>query len=380
MPAIQKAKEMGYFVAVADYNPQAIGIKFADKYFNVSTNDIEGIKKIAKDFSPDGIMTLATDMPMRSIAAATKICGLPGISMETAINATDKEKMIRVFEKNNVAHPWYYVAHNENEFDFIKRKIDFPCILKPTDSSGSRGVVLVENLDDLNDAYKYTISQSKEGNVILEEYLVGQEVSVEIMVVDSIPYVLQVTDKLTTGSPYFVEMRHNQPSMLPQDDLQAIENLAKDAVKAIEIKNGPAHVEIMLTKNGPKMIELGARMGGDCITTHLVPLSTGIDMIKTTIELSCGIKTDITKKYNKASAIEYFESKKGVLKSVVGIENAKQIEGVKQIEFVYEIGENVSDIKNSSDRIGFVIAQADTAEEAIKICEKAISMIKIEIA
>ena len=380
LPAIKKAKEMGFFVAVADYNPKAVGIKFADKYFNVSTNDVEGIKAVAKDFSPDGIMTLATDMPMRSIAAATKICGLPGIEMETAINATDKEKMIQVFEKFNVAHPWYYVAHNENEFNLIKGKIDFPCILKPTDSSGSRGVVLVDNLDDLNEAYKYTISQAKEGNVILEEYLVGQEVSVEIMVVDSVPYVLQVTDKLTTGSPYFVEMRHNQPSMLSKDAVNSIEKLARDAVKAIAIKNGPAHVEIMLTKNGPKMIELGARMGGDCITTHLVPLSTGIDMIKTTIELACGLKTDITRRYNKASAIQYFDSKKGVIKNIVGIENARKIKGVKQIEFVYEIGESVSDIKNSSDRIGFVIAQGETPEEAIRICEKAISMIKIEIA
>ena len=90
LPAIQKAKEMGFYVGVADFNPKAIGIKYADEYFNVSTIDIEGVCAVAEEFKPDGIFTLATDMPMRSIAAACKRLGLRGISPETALKATDK--------------------------------------------------------------------------------------------------------------------------------------------------------------------------------------------------------------------------------------------------------------------------------------------------
>ena len=116
LPAIKKAKEMGLDVAVADYDSNAVGISFADHYFNASTIDIGAICKVAQEYCPDGIMTLATDMPMRSVAAATTLLGLPGISMDTAIKATDKGEMIKAFKEHNVESPWYYIIQNENFF------------------------------------------------------------------------------------------------------------------------------------------------------------------------------------------------------------------------------------------------------------------------
>lgn len=379
LPAILKAKEMGYYVGVIDFNPNAIGIPYADEYFNVSTIDIPGVVATAKQFQPDGIMTLATDMPMRSIAAACQELGLPGIDLPTAIRATDKAEMIKAFEAHNVEHPWFVTAKNEEEFAKIKIGISFPCIMKPTDNSGSRGVVLCHNAEELEKEYSYTRNESRGGAVIIEEYLTGHEVSVEVMVVNGTPHVLQITDKLTTGAPHFVEMGHNQPSQLPLVDQDRIRDLASRAVLAIGIDNSPAHVEIMLTKDGPKMIELGARMGGDCITTHLVPLSTGIDMIKSTIELSCGITPDITQKINKGSAIRYFDVPSGIIKSIAGIDEAKKIPGIQEISFVKNIGEKAGEICSSVDRIGFVIAQAETPVKAIDCCNAALNTISIQI-
>ncbi len=377
LPAIKKAKDMGFYVAVADYDPNAIGIPFADEYFNVSTIDIDGVTRVAKDFAPDGIMTLATDMPMRSIAAATKACGLPGIDMDCAIKSTDKGEMIAAFEKHGVEHPWYYIVKNEEQFSDVKSKVDFPCIMKPTDSSGSRGVMLLNDLSELESAYCYTKGFSRGGAVIIEEYLKGSEVSVEVIVFDGTPNVLQITDKLTTGAPHFVEMGHSQPSRLANTDKAEIADLACRAVGAVGIKNGPAHVEIMLTDKGPKMIELGARMGGDCITTHLVPLSTGIDMIKATIDISCGSKPDIKRRFNKASAIRYFNVGHGTITEILGVEDAKKIPGVVEVTFVKQIGDTVGEIGSSTDRVGFVIAEADTPENAVQICEKAIASVTV---
>lgn len=379
VPGIKKAKELGYYVAVADYDPKAVGIPLADEYFNVSTIDTEGVAKVAKEFNPDGIMTLATDMPMRSVSRAAKELGLPGISMDTAIKSTDKGEMIKAFEGAGVEHPWYYIALNEQEFDDIKYKVSYPCIMKPTDSSGSRGVVLVYDLRELENEYSYTRDNSRKGGVIVEEYMDGSEVSVEVMAVGGEPHVLQVTDKLTTGAPHFVEMGHSQPSRLGEDNVSKIKDLAIRAVKAVGITDGPAHVEIMLTKDGPKMVELGARMGGDCITTHLVPLSTGIDMIKATIETSCGITPDIEQKLNKGSAIRYFNTDYGTIESIEGVEEARALEGVKEITFVKNVGDKVGTIGSSTDRVGFVIAQADSAEEAVKVCQRAMDIIKITV-
>ena len=231
----------------------------------------------------------------------------------------------------------------------------------------------------LKDEFSYSRKQSRNGKVIIEEYLSGSEVSVEIMVIDGVVHVLQVTDKLTTGAPHFVEMGHSQPSRLGEENVARIKDLASRAVLAVGIQNGPAHVEIMLTKDGPKMIELGARMGGDCITTHLVPLSTGVDMIRATIELSCGIVPDIECKMQKGSAIRYFSAPCGIIKDIQGVEEAEKIDGVQEISFVKNIGENSCEIGSSTDRIGFVICQGDAAEEAVSICEKVLETVKIVI-
>lgn len=378
LPAIKRAKELGYYVGVIDYDPNAVGISFADEYFNVSTIDIDGVVKTAEEFNPDGIMTLATDMPMRSIAAACEKLGLCGISYDTSIKATDKGEMIKSFEKNGVEHPWYFILSAPEQLDIVLDKIEYPCISKPIDNSGSRGVMLIHNEQELRQAVFYSSSKGRSGGVIVEEYMRGPEVSVEIIVIEGLPHVLNVTDKLTTGAPHFVEMGHSQPSRLPQKDIDKIKDLACRAVLAVGIKNGPAHVEIILTDNGPKMVELGARMGGDCITTHLVPLSTGIDMIEATIRIACGEKPDIENKTNKGSAIRYFDVPNGVITSIEGVEEAENIDGVRQISFVKNLGDTVGDIGSSTDRVGFVIAQGNTPEEAIEICEKACYKIDIK--
>lgn len=377
LPAILKAKEMGLTVAVADYNPQAVGIPCADAYYNVSTIDPEGVYQAAKDFGADGIMTLATDMPMRSIAYACKRLGLCGISEETAIASTDKEAMIAAFEKAGVAHPWYVVV--ESADDPALDKVSFPCICKPTDNSGSRGVVLVEDKKELASAIAYSVGNSRGGRAIVEEYMVGPEVSVEVMVWDGKVYVLQITDKLTTGAPHFVEMGHSQPSRLPAETQEKIRVLAEKAVKAVGIENGPAHVEMMITEDGPKMVELGARMGGDCITSHLVPLSTGIDMTKATIDISLGQTPYLATKHNEGSAIRFFDVPSGEITEISGVEKAKGIPGVKEIVFTKQVGDAVGKIGSSTDRVGYVIAQANTAEEAVVVCQKAMDCIQVSI-
>lgn len=378
VPAMRKAKEMGLYVAVADYNPNAVGITLADEYYNVSTIDEEGIYKVAKAFKADGIMTLATDMPMRSLAYACEKLGLVGLTYESAVKATDKGDMIKTFEAAGVEHPWYKIVPDGEKP--IKGSCTFPLITKPTDNSGSRGVMLVHNEDELEKALNYSSENGRRGDVIIEEYMEGPEVSVEIMVSHGVPYVLQITDKLTTGAPHFVEMGHSQPSRLPSEAQSAICDLASRAVLSVGIENGPAHVEIILTKDGPKMVELGARMGGDCITTHLVPLSTGIDMVGNTINIALGEEPDLEQKIWKGSAIRYFRVPHGVIREITGVEKAKAIRGVKEITFVKQVGDTVGDIGSSTDRVGFVIAQADTAEEAVEVCECALNIVKIKMS
>lgn len=380
LPCIKRAKELGYHVGVADYDENAVGISYADEYFNASTIDIEEIKKVAKKFKPDGIMTLATDMPMRSVAAATEELGLFGISYETAVKATDKGEMIKAFKEYGVECPWFYIVQNEEQLNSFMDNLNYPCIIKPIDNAGSRGVILVNNHHELKKSYDYSKSHSRSGDVIIEEYMNGNEVSVEVICINGESHILAVTDKLTTGAPYFVEMGHSQQSQLSFSDIEKIKRLTKEAVRAIGIQNGPAHVELMLTDRGPKMVELGARLGGDCITSHLVPLSTGIDMIEAAIRLSCNEVPNISPKFQKGSAIRYIPTTTyGKLKQIKGLDDVIKIEGIKEIVITKQEGDYITEINASNERLGYVIAQADTVYMAIEACELALRIIKIEV-
>ena len=379
LPAILKAKEMGLHVAVVDFNPKAIGIQYADEYYNASTMDEDAVLAAAEKYNPDGIMTLATDMPMRGVAKTSDKLGLHSINYETAVKATDKCDMIKAFKAYGVPSPWYYDIDTFDDLKALESKVTFPCIIKPTDNAGSHGVAKVNSFEELLANYEYSHSCSRHGKVIVEEFLDGPEVSVEVMVVNGEVNILQITDKITTEAPHFVEMGHTQPSRLPSETQQQIREVAISACKSLGINKGPAHVEMRMTSRGPKMIELGARMGGDNITTHLVPFSTGIDMVKATIKVALGEEPDILPTLYCGAAIRYFEVPLGTIQSINGVAEAEKLHGVKQITFTKSIGEDSTPIKCSNDRIGFIIAQGENAQDAVTNCERAMASIKVEI-
>lgn len=382
LPAIEKAKELGLRVIAVDMNPNAVGFEKADVCLPVSTIDIPGVLEGLRPYSIDAVMTLASDMPMRTVAAVAKQYGLIGIDEDTARKATDKGEMRNALFAHSVPVPRFYHAKNKEEYLDAVRRFSKQCIVKPADNSGSRGIYLlkdVSNSADVDHAFSYSMSYTRNGVILVEEWMEGPEVSVESLSIDGNVHVVAITDKLTTGAPHFVEMGHSQPSRLPAAVQEQIRKVAAEAVRAIGIQNGPAHTEIIVTQEGPKVVELGARLGGDNITTHLTPLSTGIDMVKRCIEIALGEKPDVSSVESHGSAIRYFDSPAGALKRIQGLDEARALAGVKQISFVKEPGETIGRIQNSTDRIGFVIAQADTAEKAVDCCNQAMNAVKIEV-
>lgn len=378
LPAIEKAREMGYRVVALDMNPETIGFQVPGVVREViSTIDIPAAVEAAKKHRIDGVMTLATDMPMRTVAAVAKACGLVGISEDTAVKATDKAVMRECLVSHGVPVPRFYRVVNEEEYVIASEQLGYPFITKPADSSGSRGVTLVRNVAERSAAYQFARLYSHNGVVVAEEYMRGPEVSVETIALDGDVRVIQITDKITTGAPHFVELGHTQPTRL--DCADAIREITIAANQAVGIQNGPSHTEIIITNDGPKIVEIGARLGGDCITTHLVPLSTGVDMVEACIRIALGEKPVLTPVFNKGSAIRYFPQHKGTVESIKGIVTAETMPGVRQISIVHGIGEQVTEITDSGSRMGFVIAQGENADDAEEKCEKALNEIKVEI-
>ncbi|MEY8381169.1 ATP-grasp domain-containing protein [Ileibacterium valens] len=383
LPAIEKAKELGLDTVVIDMNPNAIGFSVPGiKKEVISTTDVASIVHAAKEYKIDGIVTIATDMPIRAVAAVVKELNLVGVDEETALKATNKGEMRASLLANNVPIPKFVCVSSLEDYLKAVESFKVPFIVKPTESSGSRGIFEVDdihNVDLIHEAYKYCKKFSDSNEIIIEEYMSGPEVSVETIAIDGVCHVIQITDKLTTGAPHFVEMGHSQPSRLNKDITDQIIEVTKRANSAIGIKNGASHTEIIVTTDGPKIVEIGARLGGDNINTHLVPLSTGINIVECCIKIAIGEKPDISPKWNKGSAIRYFEQHKGIVESIDGIEKAQNMDGIKQISIVHGLGEDLNEIMSSGDRMGFVIAQDETPEKAIQDCENALKEIDVKI-
>ena len=383
VPAIKKAKEKGLFVYVLDYDPNAVGIQYADKFLEISTIDKEAVYRAALEYKPDYIITSTSDMPVRTVSwVCEKLGKKTDISYQGAICATDKITMRKCMEKAGVPIPEYHEIDDLDAFLEIALKMPQRFILKPADSAASRGVVLVDKRDNPNyeELYRYTIQYSHSGKVLVEEFVEGTEVSVESYSVEGIPHIITITDKLVSELPYFVELGHTEPSRLPMAHQKAIIEIAYAAIRAIGMENGPTHTEIMLTSSGPKIIEIAARLGGDFITSKLVPLSTGVDMIECSFSSLLGEEVKCNSTISKGSAIRFIQGKEGRLLGVEGIENARQVSGVKEIEIYIKPGDFINELKNSSDRIGHIIAVGKDADEAARAADSALSKLHVMVS
>jgi biotin carboxylase len=382
LPAILTAKEMGLYVLTVDIDPNAPGFRYADDYAVISTVDVPEVVRYAEKSGIDGVMTLASDSPVRTVAAVAKRLGLVGLDEAAALNATNKAFMRDALRRSGVPIPVYYKAADYREYLAAIRHFTSPCVVKPDDNSGSRGIFLISDPADsalVDSAFDYGRKSSHGGGLLIEEYMRGPEVSVETLSMHGVIHAVAMTDKLTTGAPHFVEMGHSEPSRLPMETQERIISVAKAAVRAIGICDGPSHTEVIATEDGPKVVELGARLGGDCITTHLVPLSTGVDMVRCSIDIALGNTPDITAKYQKGAAIRYFSAGRGRIVDISGVKLAEAERGIRHITLTKGVGDLMPEIQSSADRIGFVIAQDDSAEQAVWDCESAVRAVAIRI-
>ncbi|WP_204206533.1 ATP-grasp domain-containing protein [Mammaliicoccus sciuri] len=380
VPIIKKAKEMGLKVIVADYDHNAEGFKYADKIYIASTNDQEEIENIVSKENPIAVLTAATDAPMKIIANIGEKYSLKTISYDAAVKSTDKYKMRRTFDLHKVPIPEYILVKNEDEYINSIGKISGNKIVKPIDSSGSRGIILVKDNDTNLENYIYAKSNSKKGKVLVEEQLLGNEISVESITIDNFTHIIAITQKVTTGAPHFIEMGHYINANIDKDTEEKVIAITKKAISSLGISQGPSHTEIMITNDGPKIIEVGARLGGDFISSHLVKYATGIDLLKLHILQSIGedIESNFIKKTSGA-AIKYFTSRKGLLKSVKIPETIKNMNGFKEVKLTKELNTYIEDMISSNSRIGYIICDGKTGNDAFESCENIINTIEIDI-
>ena len=386
VPAIKKAKEMGYEIILVDYDPDAVGFELADVKLVVSTLDQEEVLKQARIYKPDVVITSTSDGPVRTAAYVNEQLGKqPDLSYEDSLCATIKSYMRVRLKECHIPIPQYFVVKNGKEFQDAVQALNGDMIVKPADNAGSRGVVLIKKdaqsgktqPEDTLAVYEYSKSNSRNGVVMVEEFMEGEEVSVESMTVNGETTIITITDKMTTPPPYFVELGHAEPSRHPAKLQEQIREITKQAVAAIRLQNGPSHTEVKLTKNGPKIVELAARLGGDFITSRLVPLSTGVDMVGNSVILATGGQIELAKKWDKGAAIRFISGESGTIKQITVPKEVYGFPGIEEIVLYNKAGDTSNGTKSSNDRLGHVIATGKDAKEAFERATEVLNRISV---
>lgn len=385
VPAIRKAKELGYQIILVDYNENAVGFPLADVKLVVSTLDQEEVYRQALIYQPDVVVTSTSDGPVRTAAYVNEKLGKrPDLSYEDSLCATIKSHMRNRLKENHVPIPEFYTVRNFEEFQTAVETLHGNCIVKPADNAGSRGVTALDGSKFLGDeelrcTYEYSRNHSGNGTVMVEEFMTGPEVSVEAMTVDGQTTILTITDKFITPPPYFVEIAHSEPSGLSEEIQERIRQVALQAIAAIRLKNGPSHTEIKVTEEGPKIVELAARLGGDFITSKLVPLSTGVDMVGASVLLATGEKVSLERRWDKGAAIHFIQGKEGVIKNIEIDDALYELKGVEEAVLYKKAGEIVHATRSSNDRIGHIITVGENAQEALETGRKALGFVRVEV-
>lgn len=361
IPVIQKVNELGYESIALDYDAQAVGFKYASRYYVVSSTDAEKVLEVARKENADALLT-TSDYPVNVVAKVSKILGLPAMSPEVANICTNKYLQRKIFSENGINAPKFYLVSEDVNLDSFK---EYPYIVKPVDSSASRGVKKVECETELKEAIVEAKGYSRTGQVLIEQFIGGKEFSVETLTQNNITTVVNITEKLVIGEEYgyFVEDTHIEPARINSYEWSMIEDEVCKALCLIKANNCPSHTEVKIWNGKAYIIEMACRLGGDYITSDLVPLSTGVDMLANLIKLSVGEPIDRDKKIRKVSSVQFLKPS--------NYDRCKKFIASGNSHIIRSEVKPYSDhrIENSLDRLGYIILQTDdykTLEEILK--------------
>ena len=385
-PAINIAKELGFYTIVLDGSASAPCISLADRFEKIDLKDKEGIEAFARSiqgsFARIGIMTAGTDFSA-SVAWTAEKLGLPGIPYETALNASDKGRMRECFKKANLPSPPFYIITDASA-PLDETQFSFPVVIKPVDNMGSRGCRRVDNAEEFPEAAKSAIGFSRCGRAIVESYMDGPEFSVDAIVYKGEITICGLADRHIFFPPYFIEMGHTMPTVIDEKKQKAVLETFNVGIHALGLADkeniGAAKGDIKLTANGPMIGEIAARLSGGYMSGWTYPYSSGALPIKAAIQAAMGYEPDCltpTKKWTCAERA--FISIPGTVKQITGLEKAQNTEYVNNFFLRITEGDKVNFPENNVSKCGNVIASAPSRETAVNAAETAARSVLIRL-
>jgi biotin carboxylase len=368
------ARERGLFVIALDRDPAAPGFRYADRRAIISTEDEQGIERLASAESVDGIIAPGIDWPVGIAARVAEKMGLPHpISGAVASLAVSKQKQREALASAGVPQPAWHIVSQPDE------GLPVPSVVKAPDRQGQKGLTLVRSEAELPDAIAAAVEESRSESAIVEELVDGPEVTVNAFSLRGEFRPLTVTDRLTADPPAFgVALAHVWPSEAGSKAAA----VAEKAVQALGIENGPSYTQLRIGPDGPQVIEVAARLGGGH-DAELVKVALGVDLNGLALQAALGetiwsAALQPTPEVGGA-IVRFLVPPEGRLEEVEGVEKARALEGVEDIRVYRQPGHLFGPFRRGADRAGAVLAIGESREQALNRADEAARLIRFKV-
>ena len=380
VPLIKKAKEMGYTTIVVSIKGNYPGFPLADKVYYVDTRDKDQCLQIAKHEKINAVCTTGTDVAMPTLGFIVDNLHLSGPSYKSCCMASNKWLMKQSFQQYDVKSADFVKVQSLEECLCAAQKIGYPCVLKIVDSSGSRGISVVKDNEQLVETFQKIHNYTNEDYILVEEFLDGVDFGAQAIVYQGeVLKVIPHTTEVYCGDTN-IPIGHTVPYMEPVDSTleDVVKNEVINAIKSLQIDNAVVNADLMMVDGIPYVIEMGARCGATGIP-EIDSLCCGFDMYQTIIGLALGKVDDIRLRNSSitgaATSLLILSHKQGRLIGYNTVSHSK----LHEFKIDYQIGDQVDAFKTGPNRIGHLIVSETNLQDSIKLAKKLVDEVGLSI-
>lgn len=375
---IKQLKARGITTLLADGNAAPIARPYADLFCQLNIMDPEAVKELAVREKVDFLITVCADQVLLVVAQVSEALGLPCyIDYRTAQNVSDKKYMKEIFWRHNIPTS-RYVEMQELDWERI-RTLRYPLVVKPVDAYSSRGVRKVWNREELEACFREASQISRTGGVIVEEFVAGDEISVDVYVENGKAKILCVSNsEKISDADRFIIFRGRYPAAASREILAQIQRVAQQIADAFGLVDSPMLIQMIHDGERVSVLEFCARTGGN-MKYLLIKRACGFDVIQAVIDLTLGEKphVELLPPENRFIVNDFIYCRPGVFDHLEGFEELRQEGILADYHAIRPRGMVIRGISSSSDRIAGITVMADTLEEFNRKHRRIVDSVKI---
>jgi biotin carboxylase len=380
---LEQARALGHEVCVVDGSANAPLLAKADHRVVRSFTDVTGVlgDLEAQGIEPVAVATMGSDQAVLPTAQLAERLGLPGLPVGTARTVADKRRMRAAFERRKVRCPKGREAASFEEAEQAFHQLGAPVVVKPVDGSAQRGVTEVRAEVELPAAVDRALAASRTGALVLEQYLDGEEYTVNGFLLEREYVPMSVTRRLLHPPPPLgVCIAHRYPSLLENEE--PLFELAREASLAVGLETGPSYVQVRMRDGQPSAIEVGARLGGGK-DAELAKLVTGFDAIRANVLWALGElgRDDLERGEPQAPCglVRFVVAPPGLIVRL-DASPALALDGVHEAGFYWREGMVLPPLTSGAERLGYLLLTASGEAELDELTDRALAALDVEIA